>query len=160
MTGAAPAKSLKDQNRLQLWLTISANAIVFYAVAQSQVVTTSGLNGLVTEATNLLPVGLAFVFTSVANGLFTANVKARLVFLRWRHALPGHRAFSEHAASDPRINFEQLKKSLGRNFRLIPIVKIAHGIASSSRSRTIRRCNISIVSFYLRATTPVSLFCS
>jgi hypothetical protein len=57
-------KSLKDQNRWQLWLTIAANALVFYAVAQSEVFATSGLKGLVTEATNLLPVSLAIVIRS------------------------------------------------------------------------------------------------
>lgn len=113
-------KSLKDQNRWQLWLTIAANALVFYAIAQSEVFATSGLKGLVTEATNLLPVSLAIVITSVANGLLSANMKARLVFLRWKDALPGHRAFSKHAKSDPRIDVDRLKKSLGNKFPTDP----------------------------------------
>ena len=35
------------------------------------------------------------------------------MFLRWHHALPGHRAFSVHAKSDPRIDMIRLKRALG-----------------------------------------------
>ena len=111
MSAAAP-KSLKDQNRWQLWLTIAANVAAFYAVAQSELLAASGIKGLLLGATNLLPVGLALVVTSVANGL-SAEIKAKLVFLRVRHALPGHRAFSELAERDPRIDLVRLKKLLG-----------------------------------------------
>jgi hypothetical protein len=31
-------------------------------------------------------------------------MKARFVFLRWHHALPGNRAFSRYAHRDPRID--------------------------------------------------------
>ena len=113
MTKGSASKSLKDQNRWQLWLTIALNAVVFYTVARSDAIATPGWKGLFTAATNLLPVGFAFIVTSVANGLLSANMKARLVFLRWTHALPGHRAFSKHAPADPRIDLDRLKKSLG-----------------------------------------------
>ena len=113
MTKGSASKSLKDQNRWQLWLTIALNAVVFYTVARSDAIATAGWKGLVTAATNLLPVGFAFIVTSVANGLLSANMKARLVFLRWTHALPGHRAFSKHAPADPRIDLDRLKKYLG-----------------------------------------------
>jgi hypothetical protein len=36
-----------------------------------------------------------------------------VVFLRWRHALPGHRAFSEHAVRDPRIDVAALERIHG-----------------------------------------------
>jgi hypothetical protein len=39
-------------------------------------------------------------------------MKARIVFLRWHHALPGHRAFSRLAARDPRVNTAKLKSLL------------------------------------------------
>lgn len=113
MTKEVAPKSLKDQNRWQLWLTIAVNVVVFYSVAQSESLTTSGWKVLLTGTANLFPVALALVVTSVANGLLSATMKARLVFLRWNHALPGHRAFSQYAASDPRIDVVRLKKSLG-----------------------------------------------
>ncbi|MET4257381.1 hypothetical protein ABIC09_002317 [Bradyrhizobium sp. S3.12.5] len=71
----AKAKSLKDQNRWQLWLAI--------------------------------------VVVTVVNGLLSSDAKARIVFLRWRHALPGHRAFSDLAPNDPLIDMDRLKKACG-----------------------------------------------
>jgi hypothetical protein len=113
LTKGGASTSLKDQNRWQLWLIIALNAVVFYCITRSDAIETAGWKGLFTTATNLLPIGFAFIVTSVANGLLSANMKARLVFLRWTHALPGHRAFSKHALADPRIDLDRLKKSLG-----------------------------------------------
>ncbi|HVE23097.1 MAG TPA: hypothetical protein VNC39_14090 [Acidocella sp.] len=113
MTKGGISKSLKDQNRWQLWLTIALNACAFYTVVRSGAISVAGWKGLFTTAANLLPVGFAFIVTTVANGLLSADVKARLVFLRWTQALPGHRAFSKHAPADPRIDLDCLKKSLG-----------------------------------------------
>jgi hypothetical protein len=113
MSKDAAIKSLKDQNRWQLWLTIALNAVVFYSVVQSDSILETGWKGLFTAATNLLPISFAFIVTSVANGMLSANMKARLVFLRWSHALPGHRAFTRHATDDPRVDLDRLKKSLG-----------------------------------------------
>ena len=113
MTKGGDSKSLKDENRSQLWLTVALNAVVFYTVAQSDAIASAGWKGLFATAPDLLPVGLAFIVTSVGNGLLSANIKARLVFLRWTHALPGHRAFSKLAPADPRIDLDHLKKYLG-----------------------------------------------
>jgi hypothetical protein len=107
-----PTKSLKEGNRKQLWSTFSANAIVFYAVLQSDKLVVSGIRSLLGGAANLLSAGIALVVTSVINGLLSADMKARLVFMRWKHALPGHRAFSKYAVSDPRVDPELLKRAL------------------------------------------------
>jgi hypothetical protein len=96
-------KSIKDQNRWQLWLAIVANVIA-----------------LIMKAANVLPLGLAVVIVTVINGLLSPNAKARIVFLRWRHALPGHRAFSELAPKDPRIDMSRLKKACGNTLALDP----------------------------------------
>jgi len=40
----------------------------------------------------------------------SADTKARLVFLRWHYALPGHRAFTKYAVRDPRIDLSSLEK--------------------------------------------------
>jgi hypothetical protein len=113
VTDGGNSKSLKDENRWQLWLTIALNAVAFYTVAQSEAIAAAGWKGLFATAPDLLPVGFAFIVTSLASGLLSANMKARLVFLRWTRALPGHRAFSEHAPTDPRVDLDQLKKYLG-----------------------------------------------
>jgi hypothetical protein len=75
--------------------------------------TRSDQTNAVAGASNLLPVGLAVVVTTVANGLLSADLKARLVFCDGKHALPGHRAFSVYAKKDPRIDFVRLQRALG-----------------------------------------------
>ncbi|CAO4145479.1 hypothetical protein LPLAFNJD_LOCUS1951 [Methylorubrum aminovorans] len=120
MTGDAPPKSLKDQNRGPLWATIAVNLVVLYGFSQYEAVSTSGLKGMLAGATSLVPMALALIATTLANGFLSAETKARLVFLRWRHALPGHRAFSKFAVTDPRIDVEALRKLLGKDWPTTP----------------------------------------
>lgn len=114
------SQKLKDQNRRQLWLIIAANAVAFYVACQWETFALSGLKAAVTSAANLLPVGLAVVVTTVANGLLNSSLKERLVFLRWRHVLPGHRAFSVYAKADPRIDFVRLQRVCGNKIPTEP----------------------------------------
>jgi hypothetical protein len=114
-------KSLKYNNSLYISLFVMMNAIVLYTVAQTNTIAFSGFKALLTEATNILPVGFAFIVATVANGLLSADMKARLVFLRWNHALPGHRAFSNYAVSDPRVHIAKLKKACGKEFPDDPV---------------------------------------
>ncbi|MEO6325437.1 MAG: hypothetical protein ABIQ65_12490 [Thermoanaerobaculia bacterium] len=104
---------MKDQTRWQLWLMVAANAMLLYGIIQANAIRLWGLGGAVTDAQNLLPVGVALVVTTVLNGLLSAEMKARLVFLRWNHALPGHRAFSEYAVRDPRVDISLLANRRG-----------------------------------------------
>jgi hypothetical protein len=106
-------KSLKEQNRWQLWLVVAFNCIFLYGVVQANAIKVDGVRAAFTDANNLLPVGFALVLTTVLNGLLSPEAKARLVFLRWHHALPGHRAFGVHAMSDPRIDQNALLKLHG-----------------------------------------------
>jgi hypothetical protein len=110
------AKSIKDQNRWQLWFAIAANVIAFYVLMQWDEITASGIKALISRAGNIFPVGLAIVVTTVVNGLLSPEAKARIVFLRWTHALPGHRAFSKFALKDSRIDLTRLKKACGNKF--------------------------------------------
>ncbi|MGZ4953506.1 MAG: hypothetical protein ACXV8Q_00220 [Methylobacter sp.] len=105
-------KSLKEQNRWQIWLIISANVLLLYGVIQENTINASGL-AAIADSRNILPVGIALAISTVLNGLLDANTKARLVFLRWNHALPGHRVFSKYAKLDPRIDMDKLKKLHG-----------------------------------------------
>jgi hypothetical protein len=73
----------------------------------------------------LLPVGLAAVVTTIANGLLSADIKARLVFLRWHHALPGNRAFSKYAQQDPRIDQVKLAQLVDMKSMSTPEVENA-----------------------------------
>ena len=114
-------KSLKEQNRWQLWIIVAANSLFLYAVVQANAIRADGLRAAFTDAQNLVPVGLALVIATVLNGLVSADMKARLVFLRWRHALPGHRAFSKYAVRDPRIDVSALEKLHGSPLPVDPV---------------------------------------
>ena len=120
MTEKGKSKTLKDQNRWQLWLIIAGNALAFYAACQWETIALSGFQSALSGAANLLPVGLAIVVTTIANGLLSSGMKDRLVFLRWHRALPGHRAFSIHAKTDPRVDFVRLQRALGNKIPTDP----------------------------------------
>jgi hypothetical protein len=113
MAKTGGSQKLKEQNRRQLWMIIAANAVVFYGACQWETFELSGLKAALTGAANLLPVGLAVVVTTIGNGLLNSAMKEQLVFLRWNHVLPGHRAFSVHAKADPRIDFTRLQRACG-----------------------------------------------
>ena len=114
-------KSLKDQNRWQLWIIVAANSLFLYGVVQANAIKVAGLRAAFKDAQNLVPVGLALVIATVLNGLVSADMKARLVFLRWHHALPGHRAFSKYAGRDPRIDLSALEKLHGSPLPVEPV---------------------------------------
>jgi hypothetical protein len=121
LSGNSSGRSLKDGNRVHIALIAVMNSLLLYTIVQTGAISIAGFKALLTEWTNLLPVGLAVTAATVANGLLSANMKARLVFLRWRHALPGHRAFSKYAASDPRIDIDELKTACGNTFPDDPV---------------------------------------
>lgn len=120
-SGGDAGKSLKEQNRWQLWIIVAANSVFLYGVVQANAIKVYGLRSAFTDAQNLVPVGLALVITTVLNGLISADTKARLVFLRWRHALPGHRAFSKYAVRDPRIDVSALETLHGSALPAEPV---------------------------------------
>lgn len=118
---AETGKSLKDQYRWQLWIIVAVNTLFLYGVVQANAIKIDGLRAIFTDAQNLLPVGVALIVATVLTGLLSSDAKARLVFLRWHHALPGHRAFSEHAVRDPRIDVTALEKIHGAAFPVDPV---------------------------------------
>jgi hypothetical protein len=120
MTSVGTSKSLKDQNRWHLWLLIAVNSAGFYTALNFSGFESLGFRALIDSATQLLPVGLAAVVTTIANGLLSADMKARLVFLRWHHPLPGNRAFSKYARQDPRIDQVRLAQLIDVKSLSIP----------------------------------------
>jgi len=120
-SGSEGGKSLKEQYRWQLWIIVAGNSLFLYGVIQANAIRLAGLRSAFTDAQNLVPVGLALVIATVLNGLLSADAKARLVFLRWHHALPGHRTFSKYALRDPRIDAAALEKLLGSALPVDPV---------------------------------------
>jgi hypothetical protein len=115
------AKSLKEQNRWQIWLITGINTLFLYGVVEANAIELDGIRSIFTDASKLVPFGIAVVVATVLNGLLSAETKARLVFLRWRHALPGHRASTRYLNSDPRIDPAALAKVVGGGLPTDPV---------------------------------------
>ena len=119
--GGGAGKSLKEQYQWQLWFIIAMNSVFLYGVVKSNVISKDGVVSAIKDFKGLVPIGLALVIATVLNGLISPDMKARLVFLRWNHALPGHRAFTMYAGRDPRIDLSALKTKFGDPLPVDPI---------------------------------------
>lgn len=89
-----------------------ANVATLFIASHYELFSAKGAAGLLPEASRLIPVGLGLVIATVANGILNPELKARLVFLRWNHALPGHRAFTRYGPADSRIDMAKITKVL------------------------------------------------
>lgn len=93
--GAADEKPIKETEGSESLAALAVHRRKRGRVLQSVPVgndRASGFKAALAGMANLLPVWLAVVVTTIANGLLSSAMKDRLVFLRWYHALPGHRA--------------------------------------------------------------------
>ena len=115
------ARSLKEQNRWQIWLIIAVNSLFLYGVVEANAIEIDGIRSIFTDASKLMPFGLAVFIATVLNGLLPANAKARLVFLRWRYALPGHTAFTQYINADPRIDPAAAQRTIGGSLPADPV---------------------------------------
>jgi hypothetical protein len=106
-------KSLKDQNRKALFAIVAANALALFSLAQVTSGEALSWSALLKLFTRLLSVGVACTLSTVLNGLLSADTKYKLVFWRRHDVLPAHRAFSQHAPADPRIDLARLEKVHG-----------------------------------------------
>lgn len=103
---------LKDGYQNYLWAFVVLNTMVFWSILVlgegvadawsrfSKTAITSGAFAL-----------LGPIVSLVMNGLLSPTAKARIVFFRWTYPLPGYRAFSKYAATDHRIDTNQLPET-------------------------------------------------
>lgn len=112
---AAGSRSLKAENGKAIWLLVSADIVVIVLVLTGFVLTQASLAELAQSAfvRGLLFAAAGPIVAVFLNDLLPSNAKASIVFWRLKDALPGHRAFSEHAEADPRIDIAMLKKKIG-----------------------------------------------
>ncbi|WP_414041257.1 hypothetical protein ACJU26_04040 [Acidithiobacillus sp. M4-SHS-6] len=108
----AGSPSLKSENGKAIWLLVSADIVVIVLVLTGFAFTQASLSELAQSA---FVRGLVFAAAGplvavFLNDLLPSNAKASIVFWRIKDALPGHRAFSEHAEADSRIDIASLKK--------------------------------------------------
>ena len=102
--------SLKDKNRLLLALVVLAN-IAFYLVVLYEGFAVEDWTEMFASILNLVPLLLfVSIVVSIVNAQIDHKNKARLVFWKWKHPLPGNRAFTEYMSTDSRIDKEALRK--------------------------------------------------
>ena len=101
--------ALKDINRPLLVFVVMVNASIYLAVLHKGFSIDNWSETLI-YIQEITPVLLVSIFTGIFNAQINDNDKARLVFWRWSHPLPGNRAFTEYAHKDARIDLEVLKK--------------------------------------------------
>ncbi len=90
---------------ISLYATFIIGFDSFWAELQSKYASLSKKSGLVIV---MMP-----VLVLVLNGIISAEMKAILVFWRIKNALPGHRAFTQLAPKDARIDMSELREKLG-----------------------------------------------
>lgn len=105
------SKTLKGRNLAWLVATLVLDVLVLLVLAfhtAVQDLTPTAIAAVRTSLTVLLPIP-ALILSS----LISADHKAILVFWRFKHPLPGARAFSVYAQADHRIDLAKLKKHVG-----------------------------------------------
>jgi hypothetical protein len=105
-------KSLKNQNTPRLFFVVAANVLVFTAIVFG-VEWIQADSEVLSRISTMLPLGLALVFVGVVNAIIGPKAKARLVFWRWDHPLPGSEAFTRYAHEDHRVDLVELEKKYG-----------------------------------------------
>jgi hypothetical protein len=106
---------LKGKNAIYLWSFLSVNLAIFLCLFVSKSLTVPMLDlswkrvtmkdGIIAASIPLLAI--------VLSGVLGDTLKARVVFWRWKHPLPGCRVFTELMKDDPRIQPPLLRKKLG-----------------------------------------------
>ena len=106
---------LKGKNAPSLWAFVGANLAICFSLFITKGFSTTSIDQLwksVTKKDGIIAVLLPLL-TIILSGLFSDTAKARLVFWRWRHPLPGCRVFTELIQSDPRIDVPALHEKHG-----------------------------------------------
>jgi hypothetical protein len=115
MAKTVRSPSLKAENSKAIWLLVSTDIVVIVLVLTGFAFTQASVTELAQSAfvRGMLLAATGPLIAVFLNDLLSSNVKASIVFWRFKNALPGHRAFSEHADADPRIDIAVLKKKIG-----------------------------------------------
>ena len=105
---------LKDSYKSRLYLVAAINVAVFWAL----VVFRADLSMIWTLLSSIsLKHGFIAVITPIGafvlDGLLSADTKARVVYWRYTHPLPGSRAFSVHLKKETRADPERLVQQWG-----------------------------------------------
>jgi hypothetical protein len=101
-------RTLKDQNWPAVAAVLGLNIGILALFLQAGHLDAQNMSDLLRWRLGV-PTGLAVAVTGLVMGLMSSNAKARLVFWRWTHPLPGSFAFSRYVGRDPRIDQHALR---------------------------------------------------
>lgn len=107
---------LKGKNAVHLCIFVGANLAVFFALLVNNDFSATSVDEFwhrVTAKDGLIA-AIMPILAIVLCGVFGDTWKARLVFWRWSHTLPGCRVFTELLNTDPRIDVPALSTKLGQ----------------------------------------------
>ena len=156
---------LKDRYQKHLWVFIGLNLGVFWFLLVSGGNVLGLLDRLsdVSLTTGVLAL-LSPIVVIVLNGLLTPLAKARLVFLRWHHPLPGSRAFSRYAHLDHRIDLSRLPESPSTPeeenrvwYRLFKQVEEQPSVAGAHHAYLFTRDISGLAFLFLMAFGPIAI---
>lgn len=105
--------SLKEGNAPKLFALLAANVIFFYLLVHSDQVGAGNWPTSASGWVEFLPAGVGVALVGILNGQISSDMKARLVFLRWRLPYPGSRAFSYHGPKDLSVDMAALDRLHG-----------------------------------------------
>ncbi len=106
-------KSLKDQNKPSLLGVMAFNLLLGYSVFNNEAIKIADAKELLSNITDIFPLGLGIALAGIINHLLSSDMKSRIVFTKWVNPLPGCRAFSIYGPKDDRVNMDRLETSFG-----------------------------------------------
>src|SRR5579859_4799602 len=108
-------ENLKSKNAPYLWSFIGVNLAIFWSLLVNKQFTGVSVEDFwshIIAKDGIVAVCIP-IATIVLIGILDDTSKARLVFWRLRHPLPGCRVFTELVKTDPRIDVLALKERYG-----------------------------------------------
>jgi len=107
---------LRGKNAVYLWAFIGINVTIYLCLFIGTSLTEAALDHFwhrVTMKGGIIAAAIPII-AILCVGVLGDTTKARLVFWRWKHPLPGCRVFSSLLKNDPRINADALRVKLGK----------------------------------------------
>ena len=111
----AARTNIKSRYRGRLTAFVACMALLVFVVFSGSDVQRAILAGRwieLVQLEHLLSLALPFA-ALILDGIVTSNVKAVLVYWKWRNPLPAHQAFTVHGRNDSRVDMSALEEEHG-----------------------------------------------
>ena len=110
----AKTRYLKESYQKRLWIVVVINTVIFWGFVVLHADFSSIWTSISSISFNTGIAGLiAPTVVFLLDGLLSADTKARVIFWRFSHPLPGSRAFSIHLKNETRADPDQLVNRWG-----------------------------------------------